>query len=322
MESIKKFFSSCTKSIEKSKSKGRPQISQPVEGSFKRLTPDIGLATECDNPTQISSSPRRDSSHHPNGSPTIPFTPKGRGREETIEWLTTGTCDSLTSLLNERDKASRQVKLGPNTKGMKEVQQILKEPSCHTMKQLHNLKQETEVTLRYGAPGAMMFNFSKTLGWNQASQPLSLQLRSFGTTKEEPKLVSASIPPLPFSPISWFVLPQQPAPVQIPSMHEDRGEQQQPRPPSPISEPGGWRDDTDQIDIADMRLDPFLGMAVSATNGAITDDDDDEDEDEDEDLEGEFSRHGNDVVSTEAVAVKITPVSTGQVHQVRIRKIK
>ncbi|KAK5624357.1 hypothetical protein RRF57_000073 [Xylaria bambusicola] len=207
---------------------------------------------------------------------------------------------------------------------MKEVQQILKGPSCHAVKQLQSLKRETEIAVRYGCPGVIMYNFSKTLGWNQASssQLPSLQLRSFRTTKEEIQLASASISPLPFSPITWLVLPQQPAPVQLPSMNDDGDGMQEKRPSSPISEPGGWRD-TDQIeDIADMRLEPFLGIAVSARNVAITDDDDEEDED----LEGEFCPHEDDVVSTacekQAIPVKIIPVFSGQVRQVRIRNIK
>lgn len=318
MEPIKKFL--WCKSHVKSKSKDRPHISLPVEGSFQKGASN-NLFTKW--PSRITPGSRH-SGYPRSVSPTISFTPQGRGREETLEFLKKGTSESLSSLLTERDKASEHIKLGPNTKGTHEVQQILREPTYHSVQQLHSLQRRTEMEVRYGTPGAMIYNFSKSLGWNQAagSQLPPLQLRCFNTRMNEIQFASASIPPLPFSPINWLILPQQPAPEKSIPDGVNRDRLQYHGRSSPISEPGGWRD-TEQVDIADMRpeltLEMPLGDTIASSDSSIN-------EVVDEDSEGESYPCGIGVASTtserQATAVKMTSVSNGQVRQVHMQNIK
>ncbi|KAI1828068.1 hypothetical protein F4861DRAFT_535496 [Xylaria intraflava] len=199
---------------------------------------------------------------------TTGFIPKDRGREETMALLRTGTSESLSMLLKERDQASKQVKKGPQTKGTEAVQRILQQPSRKSVEHLHQAKQQAEAENRYGASGVVAYNFSKTLGWNQAWEARlpGLQLRS-ETRMGEIRNMSTSIPAIPLTPIDWIMLPetvvvQGPTVQQVSSFGSGYEQQEQPdRPWSPVSEPGGWRDG-EGIDIADLRQDPMTPEIV------------------------------------------------------------
>ncbi|KAI0428860.1 hypothetical protein F5Y09DRAFT_343267 [Xylaria sp. FL1042] len=232
-------------------------ISMSVEESSMKLTSESSPITKY--------SPR-DSSHCGNiGDPhinnaTISFIPQDRGREQTIAWLNTGTCESLTSLLTERDQAARQIQRGPRVKGTNEVQQILQNPSCKAVEQLHSLKKQTEMAMRFGMPGVVVHNFSRSFRWNKtASSKLpSLQLKDSGARVNEIESASAKVPPLPFSPIDWFDLPIEGELANY--EHEDTP--QQVRSWTPMSEPGGWRE-IKQVDITDLKPDSFYGVVMS-----------------------------------------------------------
>ncbi|KAI0910602.1 hypothetical protein F4823DRAFT_561778 [Ustulina deusta] len=318
MEHIKRFFAS-KKTKGKPKSMKRLEISSPVEASFKKLTPESSSITGY--PARLSSRCQYRGDSAP-GSAITSFIPRDRGREETISWLNTGTCESLASILTVRDQAAKQIRRAPRTKGTKEVQLILKKPSCKAVEQLHHLQKQTEMAIRYGAPGVVVYNFSKSLGWNQASTSRlpSLQLRDFETRMKELKVAAASIPAVPFSPMNWFVLAEstiahQPIPQRQLSNYEDGDELQPARSSSPISELGGWRE-SEQVDIADLRPDPPYSMPISEREGVWGT------EEEGEDYEGEYDPYDINAPSTpyesQAIAIKVTPVWSRQIRQVRV----
>ncbi|KAI3329282.1 hypothetical protein HD806DRAFT_279377 [Xylariaceae sp. AK1471] len=320
MESIKRFFSP-KKSKSKSKSKKRPRISSPVNGSFEKLTPDSG--------PQAVYSPRLSSRRNNHVSrATTTFTPEDRGRAETIAWLNTGTSQSLATLLTERDQAAKQIRRGPKTKGTKEVQLILHKPSRKAVEQLHRVRRQAEMVVRYGAPGIVAYNFSKSLGWNQASASKlpPLQLRDFGTRMREIGTVSARLPAVPFTPITWLVLPT-PTAAQGPKLQRQAlscevGDEQQEEPArswSPVSEPGGWRD-SEKMDIADSRLDLTQEVPVGEIEGLFVVG---EEEEEEEEGEGEYDPYDVNVVpvtpfESEATAIKVASVSSRQIRQVHV----
>ncbi|KAJ2994673.1 hypothetical protein NUW58_g1499 [Xylaria curta] len=221
----------------------RKEINSPIEGRATKLTLDSGLIFPY--PPHISSQSQWDSDACA-GRETTTFVPQDRGREETIAYLNAGTSESLHALLTERDQAAKQVQNGPKTRGTQEIQEILDQPSCKTVAQFHEVRQRSEMTVRYGTAGVVMYNFSKSWGWNRrnsTSRLPSLQLKSSGTMMRG--VAPVSIPAVPFSPIDWFILPeptttQQPRSRQEFSESEHEGEM--PGCLSPISEPGGWRD--------------------------------------------------------------------------------
>ncbi|TGJ84838.1 hypothetical protein E0Z10_g3920 [Xylaria hypoxylon] len=316
MESIKQFL---TSKNNKSKPGFRKhlQISSPVEGSFKKLTSESSPATVY--PPQLPSHCQYTGDSHV-GSAAIDFIPQARGRDETIAWLNTSTYDSLASLLTEQDQAAKQIRRGPRTKATREVQMILNSPSCKTVEDFHHVRQHSEMAVRYGAPGVIAYNFSKSLGWNLASTSRlpSLQLRDFETTMRKIRIGSSCIPAMPFSPIDWLVLPQLTGTRQSGTQwqlsnqgHDYELQEQQAQFTTQITS-NPWRD-SEQVDIADSRLLPY--ERPSGERGAL-----DVSEDEGE---GEYDPFDIDDMrmtasETEAIAVKMTPVRSRQVRQVRI----
>ncbi|KAI0113913.1 hypothetical protein GGR51DRAFT_556411 [Nemania sp. FL0031] len=205
------------------------------------------------------------------------FTPQDRARQETLDWLNSGTSDSLAALLKERDRAAKEVRHGPRTKGTEEVQMILKEPSYRSVEKLHSAQRRTGMTIRYGAPGAVAYNFSKSLGWNRAlpSQLPSLQLRDFQARIKETQTAPATIPVVPFSPIDWLVLSDPTASQQLSLQRrlsdfalDGDVDEEEDYVSSPISEPGGWRD-CEQMDITDSRPRLTLEIPVVETAGSF-----------------------------------------------------
>ncbi|KAI2640552.1 hypothetical protein GGS26DRAFT_599629 [Hypomontagnella submonticulosa] len=112
------------------------------------------------------------------------FTPQSQGSAATLAWLESGTLEDLTQLLGERDHAAKQLRCGPKTMGTAEVQLILREPSIRSMEHLHRVRDDAELTLKYGAPGRVAYNFSKSFTWNKnnAQKVPSLQLMDFEET--------------------------------------------------------------------------------------------------------------------------------------------
>ncbi|KAI1151880.1 hypothetical protein F4825DRAFT_451068 [Nemania diffusa] len=292
MESVKLFFTS-NKNNSKSRFKKRSLAISLVDKGFKRVVPEYDSI----------------GAYYP-GHATTAFIPHDRGRQQTLAWLDTGTSESIVSLLKERDRAARQVQ-SSRTKGTKETQMILNEPSCKTVEMLHNVQRRAEMTIRYGGPGAAAYNFSRSLGWNRAStyRLPSLQLRDFGDIMRECEATSAgNTPATPFSPINWIVL-QDPTKSPRPRWnfsfweHEDELDEQPDCILSPISEPGGWRD-SEQVDITDSR--PRFTQEISQGDAI-----------------GDYDPYSMEVepmtpAESEATAIKLTPVFNGQIRQVRI----
>ncbi|KAI1143467.1 hypothetical protein F5Y05DRAFT_408913 [Hypoxylon sp. FL0543] len=163
------------------------------------------------------------------------FTPRTQGQQATLAFMNSGRLDDLTHLLDERDRAERQVYRGPRTRGNKEVQLILREPSVKSLQKLYRVCKQAELSVKYGAGGEFVYNFSKSYGWNKTNAPeaSSLQLGDFSFAKRERRGLSCNtprIPRVPFSPIEWLDL--RPSGVLVSDSLSL----------SPISEPGGWRD--------------------------------------------------------------------------------
>ncbi|CAJ2502038.1 Uu.00g048910.m01.CDS01 [Anthostomella pinea] len=168
-------------------------ISAPLNGSFEKLK---------ENETRTGHS----KPHGKIATATTSFTPQSRGKEETLAWLN-GTSDALTQLIDQQSHAASQVRRGPKTRGNREVQLILREPCPKTVEKLHRVKNQAEIAVRYGVPGTVVYNFSKSLNWNNTTTPQlpSLQLRDFGSMIRD--AVAARIPPAPSTPITWLVIP-------------------------------------------------------------------------------------------------------------------
>ncbi|KAI0486546.1 hypothetical protein F4859DRAFT_511537 [Xylaria cf. heliscus] len=312
MERIKRIFIS---KKNKNKSRYKKQISSPVEGSFHILSAESN---------SIAAYPLRPSSHrqHSNDSnvdhATIAFVPRDRGREATIEWLHAGTSESLVALLTEKDHAAHEIRRGPKTKGTREVQRILSKPSRKTVEKLHRVREQAEMAVRYGAPGVVVYNFSRSWGWNLSSgaRMPSLQLR------RDPR-ANRVVPAVPFSPINWLVLPnlgtivtQRPQDRVSDCGYDERVMGEWARSSSPISEPGGWRD-TEQMDDSNSRLDlaratPLRGEERDSVSG--------EEHGEDE---GEYDPYNTiDVPVTppecQATAITMIPACGQDIREVKL----
>ncbi|KAI1177492.1 hypothetical protein F4777DRAFT_587298 [Nemania sp. FL0916] len=261
--------------------------------------------------------------HSPRNDATTAFTPKDRGREETIAWLATGSPEHLVSLHAEQERATKNLQQ-PMTQGTKEVQLILDQPSRQSIEQLHNVKGRAEMAVRYGAPGIVAYNFSKSLNWNKAfaSRVPSLQLRTLATVGRGTKAASEAASLVPFSPIDWLVLPEAPT-AQSPRQrrrssfggYETECEEQPTRSLSPISEPGGWRD-IGEIDIADSSLIFFPESESKSGHDSPVQSEDGVEEGKSISSE----THSCAIIASEceAVAVQMIPVGSGQVHEVNI----
>ncbi|KAI0383795.1 hypothetical protein F5Y04DRAFT_287087 [Hypomontagnella monticulosa] len=139
------------------------------------------------------------------------FTPRSQGERATLAWLGSGSLDSLNLLRGEQYRAIRRLRRGPKTLGTAEVQRILREPSARSVMQLHRVREDAEVTLKYGSPGRVAYNFSRSLTWNQnnAQRLPSLQLSDFEGTVKRARRGLFSGPsqyPSMSSSISWLDL--------------------------------------------------------------------------------------------------------------------
>ncbi|RYP34950.1 hypothetical protein DL767_004027 [Monosporascus sp. MG133] len=129
------------------------------------------------------------------------FVPQARGTEATLAWLERRTPDALSRLLIERDRAERQNRRGPKTRGTREVKEILLRPCRTTVEQLHNVRDQAEAAVRYGGAvaGAVAYSLARSLqnraaavrGGSGIPRLPSLQLRDFSTmVGEQLELVS------------------------------------------------------------------------------------------------------------------------------------
>ncbi|KAI0189242.1 hypothetical protein F4808DRAFT_465990 [Astrocystis sublimbata] len=192
----------------------KQMISSPVEGSFRRLTPEI---------YPVAAFPLRPPSHNQYNNEsyfeqaTTSIAPQERGREEIMGWLDTGAPDSLAALREVIHNADKQARRRPKAKGKKEVQLTLEKPSHEAVNMLHRVHSEAARFIRYSAA---IYNFSKSGSWNCVSptRKPSLQVRD----------TRVKLCP----PLNWLELPQ---PEHLPHYDISRSS-------SPISEPGGWRD--------------------------------------------------------------------------------
>ncbi|KAI1260994.1 hypothetical protein F5Y18DRAFT_440790 [Xylariaceae sp. FL1019] len=273
MESIKRFLHIRSTSS----TKNRRKSSATVEGTFEKNNSHLQEA----------------------GNVTSPFTPTERGRNATIEFLNSGTLDSLKALLSERDTAAKQVRRGPKTKGTKEVQLILRQPSRKTVAQLHRACHQAGIAIKYGATGVVAYNFSKSFGWNQsAAFTPPLQLKQFGEIMQDVRPTTGRISSV-FTPIDWLVLPSrsqeqaQESPREaLGDKPEDscEGQDVEQRCWTPFSEPGGWRDCEEMPEVF------CIGEG-------------EEGEEEDEFDQG---------CTSEALAVSVTSIASQQVRTVQV----
>ncbi|RYP23093.1 hypothetical protein DL765_001348 [Monosporascus sp. GIB2] len=141
------------------------------------------------------------------------FVPQARGSEATLAWLERRTPDALSRLLIERDRAERQNRCGPKTRGTRQVKQILLQPCRTTVEQLHQVRGQAEAAVRYGGdvPGAVAYSLGRSLQ-NRAVRGCprlpSLQLRDFSTMVGEQLELVSRIPGSALSsvgdPQTWF----------------------------------------------------------------------------------------------------------------------
>ncbi|KAI0140938.1 hypothetical protein F4776DRAFT_539435 [Hypoxylon sp. NC0597] len=246
MKSIKKLLSPNRKDGKKKNAESRRQISPPLDTlPHQRVQSDThaGIYQDIYNAK-------------------MNFTPRTQGGQATLAYTEYGRPDDLTWLFGERDRAERQLYRGPKTKGNKEVQLILREPSIKSVEQFHSACKQAEISARYGIPGEFVYNFSRTFTWNQANatKVSSLQLRDFDTGKRKHKGLFRSTPPTSLPLIDWFDLE---APRTSNSSNGRRL--------STISEPGGWRD----LSYTDVYEEPGFNLCSSAAVPLDADADDD-----------------------------------------------
>ncbi|KAI1107789.1 hypothetical protein F4804DRAFT_328816 [Jackrogersella minutella] len=233
MESIRRWLCPSQKKAKKHTRNGKvrkSQISSPLESLSGKQRHNTALTSGSCNTVDVA---------------TVNFTPRTQGRQATLAYLDSSRPDDLVNLLDERDRAERQAAQGPKTKGTREVQRVLREPSIKAVQQFYRVCKQAELSLRYGIAGEIAGNFSKSLGLK--TNVSRLQLNDLVTTIRSPRggFGTTSIPRTPFTPITWLDLGTPTAPINSSP------------PPTPISEPGGWRDlahsDADEERESDLR---------------------------------------------------------------------
>ncbi|KAI1434505.1 hypothetical protein GGR50DRAFT_695009 [Xylaria sp. CBS 124048] len=189
MGSIKQMFAS--KSGGKSKSNSlhsESVISLRKEGSSERLTSGNGLQIDESSP------PHGEIPHSGHES-------QDHGREEAmISSQHTGTFGSLDT---SNGQTTKQARRGSRMMGMETLQRILRHSSRDKLRQAET---EAEIPVREGSPGAVTYNYSRTLSWNQASAG-DLPSRRLSKAGTSMKGASASISDVAFRPIDWVELP-------------------------------------------------------------------------------------------------------------------
>ncbi|CAJ2505411.1 Uu.00g128050.m01.CDS01 [Anthostomella pinea] len=207
MEAIRKWL---TPKNKKRSNRKHPAINSSVSGSVERL---------ADKPTlEVGQYDPRGAGHV---GIAANFAPRVRGRDETLAWLAGDSPDALADLLTVRGRAARQVRRGPSTKGTREIKHMLREPSRKAVEQFHIVRSQAEMAVRYGVPGTVAYNFSKSVRWNTTAAPRLplLRLENFGSMVRE--AIGTSCTPSP--PIDWLVLrsptPQAAHPGEWPVTH-------------------------------------------------------------------------------------------------------
>ncbi|KAI2614521.1 uncharacterized protein GGS25DRAFT_527633 [Hypoxylon fragiforme] len=133
------------------------------------------------------------------------FTPQSQGRDATLAFMNSGYADHLIQLLDDQDRAERLLHEGPQTKGTQEVQHILREPTLGSLEKFNDIRRQAEINKKYGFPGEVVFNFSRTVGWNKSKAAAStpLQLRGHRNVR---KRGCKYVPRTPHTPIDWLDL--------------------------------------------------------------------------------------------------------------------
>ncbi|KAI0438776.1 hypothetical protein F4803DRAFT_81140 [Xylaria telfairii] len=304
MEYIKQIFSS---NRNKNKAKYKQQVDLPVDESVLSLSPK-SQPVKAYHSRPFYNYQYSNDSHIEHATTT--FIPQDRGREQTIEWLNSGTSESLVALLTEQERAAKQVRRGPRTKGTREVHAILNKPSRKTVEKLHRVRERAEMAVRYSTPGVVIYNFSKSCGWNRASASRipSLQLRDH----------RLSVSTVPSSPINSLVRPNLGILVARCPQQQASGCEEQFHSWSPVSEPGGWRD-TEQMNIPSVK--PDINTHTAPVKGRERDVVISEEEHKGE--EGAYDPYNsNDVPATpsesQATAIRIIPVYNQHIRVVQL----
>ncbi|KAI2784831.1 hypothetical protein F4815DRAFT_454384 [Daldinia loculata] len=172
-----------------------------------------------------ASSFEEENSAHGAHTITMDYTPQSYGMVETPTYLHFGSPYDLARLFDERDRVENQIRRRARTKGTKEAELVLREPTIRSVKQLYQICKQAEVVAKYGLAGRIAYNFSKSTGWNRLniSRLPSLQLRKPREKVRKPSgLLGTSVvePDFDMSTFSFSI----------------------DRPSSPVSEAGGWRD--------------------------------------------------------------------------------
>ncbi|KAI2638112.1 hypothetical protein GGS21DRAFT_549158 [Xylaria nigripes] len=252
------------------------------------------------------------------------ITTQAQGQREIMALIQSGTSDSLGRSLKSRDQVATQVQRRPKTRGTEEGRLILEQPR-KAVEQLRQVKRHAEAAVRYGARGIVAYNFSRTLRWNKYSTSLlpALQLKTPGAGVRRNQGLSTSLPAATFPPIDWLVLPsstsdQEAKPAQFSTSEEEHDQEELLRACSPVSEPGSRRD-SPGMDIADLGQN-FTGVtSIRQTEERFKLDNEEYEKDE-----GEYDPYDVNVApetppTTEASAIRITPVPGQRIRQVRVR---
>ncbi|KAI0017250.1 hypothetical protein F4780DRAFT_614157 [Xylariomycetidae sp. FL0641] len=304
MEAIKRWLDP-----KKKKASDRPGVSWSASGSFDRLQDQRTFDVAQREISVV----------------TPAFIPRDRGRQETLAWMNSGTFDNLNPILKVRDRAARQVRRGPKTKGTSQVQRILRRPTRETVEQLHRVCRQAEMTVRYGRPAAAAYNFSFPLSWNQATGPRlpPLRLRNFGDSMGRGNQRASQTPAVPFKPIDWLILPgSKEAEEQdsSSSVNEEGGSNIDPGGIMP--RPASRMSPSREQDVDDNEMHP--GLPSIPPNFEVECDPYMEEEDDDpydDDLDDSYGQAAEAAwVASEARALTVIQVPVQKVRKVRIKR--
>ncbi|KAI1416059.1 hypothetical protein F5Y13DRAFT_206991 [Hypoxylon sp. FL1857] len=206
MESMKRFLNPGKKDGRRNTEDIKRQISWPLENSPHRQE-QVNVRASVYKQNNVR----------------VDFAPRTQGKRATLAFANSGRPNDLAKLLDEQNRAERHVSQGPKTIGNKEVHLILREPSIRSVERFYHVRKQAELSMKYGIPGEVAYNFSRSVTWNQTNAP-SLQLAGF----EHRGVFSNTPGPMPIS-----------SPLSTCSTMVYTSNSRQ---LSPISEPGGWRD--------------------------------------------------------------------------------
>ncbi|RYP56517.1 hypothetical protein DL771_011836 [Monosporascus sp. 5C6A] len=262
------------------------------------------------------------------------FVPQARGTEATLAWLDRRTPDALSRLRIEWDRAERQNRCGPKTRGTREVKEILLRPCRTTVEQLHHVRDQAEAAVRYGGvvPGAVAYGLARSLqnraaavreGSGSPRLP-SLQFHDFSTMVGEQLERVSKMPESALSSVSnprtWFDtrLPK-PKGSRCP-LPETVGEasvwgESSTKGSGPGVSGSGFRN-TDYTNVDERKRDKGTESLLLVTEAAVEEDDDPQDNSP----EIPEARTAEEWEAREATFVSIVQVPTEGVRKVHIKR--